>query len=70
MTEARRKVEIEDVYGGGKVIYLRSSKEKTERKACNLCQVKFTAHSKFERFCPDCKESSELYHFHEWLPAC
>lgn len=39
------------------------------KKVCGLCQQSFRATMKFERFCPGCKEGSELYHFHEWLNA-
>lgn len=66
------------------IAYSRSSEENTAKKAvvikfqnkkspskrpCCLCGQSFRARTKFDRFCPGCKEGSELYHFHEWLTA-
>ena len=44
--------------------------KQSNHRVCNLCGTEYAARSKFERFCQGCKEHSELYHFHEWLPAC
>jgi hypothetical protein len=38
-------------------------------RRCNLCERKFLAASKFQRFCLACKTADELYHFHETLPS-
>ncbi len=38
-------------------------------RQCNLCNEKFLAISKFERFCLNCKKDNELYHYHETLPT-
>lgn len=54
------------------VVQLKEHKDHKECKAartCNLCGEKYEAQSRFQRFCTGCKEHSELYHFHEWLPA-
>ncbi len=40
-----------------------------ELRRCNLCNQKFLALSKFERFCLTCKKENELYHYHETLPS-
>jgi len=50
-------------------VSFRAVHEKKTRKICNLCKTAYSAGSRFERFCPSCKENSELYHFSEWLSA-
>lgn len=42
---------------------------RAQARQCNLCKQTYVARSKFARFCDDCKEHNELYHFSEWLPA-
>jgi len=42
-------------------------KKKTQGTSCNLCKRHFSVKSKFERFCPNCKLSSQLFQFHEWM---
>lgn len=47
-------------------------KEKPQRcliKRCNLCEHRFLARSRFDRFCLSCKEQDDLYHFHETMPS-
>lgn len=53
-----------------RVIVLKFQPKKAEKRVCGLCDRSFNTRTKFERFCSECKEQSELYHFHEWLPAC
>lgn len=36
---------------------------------CNLCGHRFHTRTKFSRFCKKCRRESELYRYHEWLPA-
>lgn len=36
---------------------------------CNLCGKRFKRHSRFERFCEDCKHENELYRFSGWICA-
>ena len=38
-------------------------------RQCNLCNEKFLALSRFERFCATCKKENELYQYHETLPT-
>jgi protein-arginine kinase activator protein McsA len=42
---------------------------KSERRVCNLCKDTYVSHTKFERFCPNCRKDSQVYHFAEWLSA-
>ncbi|MCM2323636.1 MAG: hypothetical protein NDJ90_10290 [Oligoflexia bacterium] len=39
------------------------------RLRCNLCRKLFRPGNKLDRFCRACKTESELFRFHEWLPA-
>lgn len=52
---------------------LLSFKERNKKRntygICNICHESYAMKSKFDRFCTDCKDGSELYHFHEWLSA-
>jgi hypothetical protein len=41
---------------------------KKSRK-CNLCAEDFLTGSVFDRYCPTCKQESELLKFSEWLPV-
>jgi len=36
-------------------------------KLCNICELRFTPHTKFDRFCADCKKLSDVYKFSEWV---
>ena len=36
---------------------------------CNLCHMAFQAANSFNRFCRSCKQQSELYRFHDSIPA-
>lgn len=38
-------------------------------KTCNLCHGLFKAISPLLRFCTHCKETNELFRFHDSLPA-
>ena len=42
-------------------------KIKPKHKNCNICGVRFTEDTKFDRFCESCRTTSELYHYSEWL---
>lgn len=44
-------------------------KKKVSYGICNICNEPYVVGTKFDRFCTDCKDGSELYHFHEWLSA-
>jgi len=55
--------------GDSNLVQFRPHRKSEDRRRCNLCGTQYEAKSKFERFCSECKEHSELYHFHEWLPA-
>ena len=35
------------------------------RRKCNLCGKSFKPHTRYERFCNECKQADELYHFYE-----
>ena len=37
-------------------------------RKCNLCGNSFTASIPHRYFCDACKEGSDLYRFHDWLP--
>lgn len=37
-------------------------------RVCNLCGISFVAKIPHRCFCDDCKMSSDLYRFHDWLP--
>lgn len=46
-----------------------SSTEGEKRKRnCNICSIQFHPKTPFDRYCPTCKEHSELLKFSEWLP--
>lgn len=47
----------------------RKNKESCSVRKCNLCNEKFLAVSRFERFCRSCKTTNEIYQFHETLPT-
>lgn len=51
------------------VVFIKEHKSKPVKRDCNLCGGEFQPHSRFERFCDQCREESELYHFCEWLSA-
>ncbi len=38
-------------------------------RRCNLCDQTFIALSRFQRFCGECKEKNDLYHYYETLPS-
>jgi hypothetical protein len=37
------------------------------RAHCNICGGQFRALTRFQRFCPSCKECDELYRFFGWF---
>lgn len=37
-------------------------------RVCNLCTEAFTPRTVFDRYCPRCKDGSEVFKFSEWLP--
>ena len=37
-------------------------------RCCNLCGELFSPHSRFERYCNDCKKEDELFKYGNWLP--
>lgn len=37
-------------------------------RKCNICEQNFHPRSRFECFCQDCRENSELLRFADWLP--
>ena len=50
-------------------VLLTFPKTQTRTIRCGICDKKIRAHSAFTRFCTECKESDELYHFAEWISA-
>jgi Zn finger protein HypA/HybF involved in hydrogenase expression len=42
---------------------------KSLKVKCNICNENYSPKSRFERFCPQCREHSELYRYREW-PNC
>ena len=36
---------------------------------CNICERVYRARTRFQRFCRDCKETSELFRFYESSPV-
>ncbi len=37
-------------------------------RKCNLCGVDFMSNIPHRCFCEQCRTTSDLYRFHEWLP--
>jgi hypothetical protein len=37
-------------------------------RRCNLCSYAFSTRTVFDRYCPSCKNRSELLKFSDWLP--
>lgn len=46
----------------------KSAQGNRQVRACNLCGTRFKAASLYHRFCDGCREGSDLYRCHEWLP--
>jgi hypothetical protein len=63
------KTEQDGARRPAEVIFLRAVRQGKAKQVCNLCRGTYLARTRFDRFCPGCKGTSELYHFHEWLPA-
>lgn len=55
--------------GKSNLIHLHKWRRFTPKWPCNLCGKQFKRHSRFERFCEDCKYENELYRFSGWLSA-
>ena len=36
-------------------------------RKCNICDKPFHPHTKFERFCENCRVTSQTYHYSDWL---
>lgn len=54
---------------GSQMLILKNYVSHSSKRKCNLCEIEFHPHSKFDRFCDLCKVERELYHFAEWLEA-
>lgn len=52
-----------------KIIHLHKWRRVSPKWPCNLCGKRFKRHSRFERFCEECKHDNELYRFAGWLYA-
>jgi hypothetical protein len=43
-------------------------KRAKKARACNLCGRDFITKSSHLCFCEECRSSSDLYRYHDWLP--
>lgn len=54
------------------IVKLKSKKHHPRRphstRRCNLCKLRFSTQTKFDRICHRCKQTNPLYRFSEWLP--
>jgi hypothetical protein len=41
---------------------------RTGKRLCNICAEAFKPRTVFDRYCPNCKNGSEMLKFYEWLP--
>lgn len=44
------------------------ARKSTYARSCNICGDRFIARTPHRCFCDNCKASSDLYRFHDWLP--
>lgn len=37
------------------------------RKQCNICHREYLTYAKYKLFCSDCRGTSEVYRYNEWM---
>jgi hypothetical protein len=46
----------------------RQNKKKYYARSCNLCGLDFIVDQAHRCFCEECRSTSDLYRYHDWLP--